>query len=649
MADEKKQREALQKLAKAAKSGNTKKIISAADKVLALLPDDADAVKCKVVALISSGKGKKAVECIKQSAHRDGLQYEHAYALFKAQRYKESYNIAATLGDSFPVRELLAQLHYRLEHFDKSITIYKDLIKQEKTMERQTNVTACYAAAVTQENSFNVPKAVLKRKVEGFENSYNKACIAIAQSKFGDAVDLIKEAADEFITMLKEDEPDIADEEIEQELAILRVQEGVARHRMGDETKAQTLYNTAIKSAPENVGIVAVASNNLIAINGDKDVFNSKHRIKALNIKGIEQNLSMKQLQSAAFNKCLLQLFSNDIAKCRETCAHLRTKYPESKTPDLIEAFSYLKERKVKNKAERLQAISNENSNNEVYALVLAQEYSTKGDFSRTLTSLLRSGTLAYEPSYVGYIIALCNRLGCPDKASSHIEQAIRFYKSSQQFAGSGEILRLLLQLQGDYKLQQEMYTDAVSIFKELVDGDPEDQEANAALIVAMAHVDIDAAEQLSASIPPLELEGDDVDVDELELAKKIRTQKAGIDIDRLTSTATKSSTVEKKKAKRKRPGKKPKVMKPGGPDPNRWLPKWQREANKKGSNKGDKNKRGKKGAPVGSGTQGSSDISEAEMKRLDAANRKPKPSSSSSASKKSNGKKSAGKRKKRK
>eukprot|EP00056_Hartaetosiga_gracilis_P019912 m.16583 g.16583 ORF g.16583 m.16583 type:complete len:656 (-) comp8025_c0_seq1:63-2030(-) len=651
---EKKQRDALVKLAKATKTSSTKKVLSAAEKVLALLPDDPDATKCKIIALITSGKYSKAIDCIQNSPHREHFQYEHAYSLFKMQKYAKSFAIAKTLGDSLPVRELIAQLHYRLENFDKAIKGMKSLIKEEKTMERQTNVTACYAAATANDSNHSVPSAVLRRSVNSFENTYNKACIAISQLRYNDALTLINKAVDEFTALLKEEEPDISEEEIEEELSILRVQEGVVQHRIGNFSAARNLYNKAIRFAPDNTGVVAVASNNLIAINGDKDVFNSKHRMKALTVKNIEKKLSQKQLQSAAFNKCLLLLFSNDVKKCRETCAILRTKFPDSKMPDLIDAYSYLRERKVKNKAERLQSIADANPQNEVYSLVLAQEYATKGDHQRTLKSLLKAGSLVYEPSYVGYIVALCNKIGNHNVSSKHIEKAIAYYKSAPEFAGSSEITHVLLQLHGMYKLEREDFDAAVDAFRLLVDGDPEDQEANAALIVALAHVDIDAAEELSASIPPLELEGEDINVDELEEARKIRAQKTGIDIDRLTATATTTTAdaTDKKKKRRKRPGKKPKVMKAGGPDPERWLPKWQRGANKKKSQSRGKDNRNKKGAVIGSGTQGASDISEAEMKRLDAASRGTK-TKSKSANKKAHPKKTKGKggkgRKKRK
>lgn len=51
--------------------------------------------------------------------------------------------------------------------------------------------------------------------------------------------------------------------------------------RQGREKEAQTVYNQVLRSKPTDIGLVAVASNNLIAINKDQNIFDSKKRIKA--------------------------------------------------------------------------------------------------------------------------------------------------------------------------------------------------------------------------------------------------------------------------------------------------------------------------------------------------------------------------------
>ena len=48
--------------------------------------------------------------------------------------------------------------------------------------------------------------------------------------------------------------------------------------------------------------------------------------------------------------------------------------------PSLIEAYTYLKERKVKNKADRLRQLCEEHPQDDILALVLAHEYARHGE-----------------------------------------------------------------------------------------------------------------------------------------------------------------------------------------------------------------------------------------------------------------------------
>ncbi|EGD76207.1 hypothetical protein PTSG_00912 [Salpingoeca rosetta] len=609
-------------LDKAVKSSNNKKIIAAADKVLQALPDDADAVKCKVIAQLRSNQYAEAIQTISNSEHAGALEYEHAYALFRKQDYVDCLRvIEGAEEDSFRMKELKAQALYRLERFDEAIELYHELLNEKPCMERRTNLVACYAGATFADPEKETPSEVMQAEDDAFEHTYNRSLVATAQHRIPTAATLVKQAQQQCVDMLKEDDPDITQEEIDQELALLKVQEGVILQQQGEEERAKRIYLDVIRFNQDSTTIVAVASNNIVAVNKDRDVFNSKHRMRATRAEGLDKKLWSTQKMIIAFNQCLLLLHSNAIAKCRDACADLRKQYPSSTVPSLIEAYTYLKERKVKNKAERLQALCDEHPNDEILALVLAHEYARHGDYPHALSALQRVSTLAFKPAYVGYAVALCRRLHRPDVATEQLDSAIAHWKK-QQAEGSEETLQSLLRLRGELLLQQRKYSAAVNAFQDLIDADPEDMRAVASLIVALAQVDIEKAEQVASSMPPLEMNEDEpLNVDELEQARKLRVAKTSrrAPLDKLAealasnTAAAPAPAAAKPKRRRKRKGKLPKNAEEGvEPDPNRWLPKWQRKGGK------GKKKNKKKGGAVKHGTQGAA--TEAEMAKLDAS-----------------------------
>jgi hypothetical protein len=85
-------------------------------------------------------------------------------------------------------------------------------------------------------------------------------------------------------------------------------------------------YNRVLKRKPVDALSVAIASNNLIAIRGGKDLFDSlKKSDKLLENKGLGQKLqfaegldhklSTRQKEAISFNRCLLLLHSNKLSQ----------------------------------------------------------------------------------------------------------------------------------------------------------------------------------------------------------------------------------------------------------------------------------------------------------------------------------------------
>merc|ERR1719284_877055 len=69
---------------------------------------------------------------------------------------------------------------------------------------------------------------------------------------------------------------------------------------------AQAIYNSVLKSKPSDIGLIAVASNNMLCLNKDQNIFDSKKRIKAATVEGLEHKLTSKHQSAIARNNTLL-------------------------------------------------------------------------------------------------------------------------------------------------------------------------------------------------------------------------------------------------------------------------------------------------------------------------------------------------------
>lgn len=96
----------------------------------------------------------------------------------------------------------------------------------------------------------------------------------------------------------------------------------------GRTEEAVESYNTLLKRKPADQPSIAVASNNLIAIRGARDLFDSLKKTDKLLEKrgtgqklqfaeGLEYRLAAKQKEAISFNRCLLLLHSSKLEQVR--------------------------------------------------------------------------------------------------------------------------------------------------------------------------------------------------------------------------------------------------------------------------------------------------------------------------------------------
>ena len=75
-----------------------------------------------------------------------------------------------------------------------------------------------------------------------------------------------------------------------------------------------TCFPKVLKSKPSDIGLVAVASNNLLCLNRDQNIFDSKKRLKAATVEGLELKLTSSQRRQIARNSALLAMFTAQVS-----------------------------------------------------------------------------------------------------------------------------------------------------------------------------------------------------------------------------------------------------------------------------------------------------------------------------------------------
>lgn len=138
-----------------------------------------------------------------------------------------------------------------------------------------------------------------------FELCYNSACAAIGKASYAEAEKKLRTSERMCRETLDEDD------DIEEEVAIIKVQLAYCLQQQGRIKEATAIYTDVLKHKSNDVALTAVASNNMVAINKSQNVFDSKKKIRAAMADACEHKLTTRQKRTIAMNNCLLTLFTN--------------------------------------------------------------------------------------------------------------------------------------------------------------------------------------------------------------------------------------------------------------------------------------------------------------------------------------------------
>nr|KAG5711405.1 hypothetical protein BaRGS_025832 [Batillaria attramentaria] len=406
------------------------KAIKLAGRILHHFPKEEKAFQCKVVSFMLQDKFEEALTAIgKDKEKAESVKFEKAYCEYRLNRTQDALaTLRSVTAPDVRTKELLAQVLYRLEEYEECYDLYKDLLKNTEDdfdVERQTNFAAV-VAALQMWHIKDVEDAGLEE--DSYEICYNNACYQIGRGNLDAAEEKLKKA-EEFLR----NDSDLTEEELEEELAIIRVQMGYLLQRKGRVEEASQLYNQVQKNRPSEPGLAAVLSNNIVTINKDQNVFDSKRKMKAATGDGLKNKLTAAQKQAIAVNQCLLHMYSNQGELCVKQADELLRKNPDLVSCVLISAAQYAKDKNVDKAVAMLQGYAEVNPDMWFsLQLMIAQIYLSQGKVYAACDALKSLGEFQYKPGVVSALVTLY--LSQEDKAaaSDTLINAVNWYKQNQ-------------------------------------------------------------------------------------------------------------------------------------------------------------------------------------------------------------------------
>ncbi|XP_071266754.1 signal recognition particle subunit SRP72 isoform X2 [Salvelinus alpinus] len=484
-----------------------------------------------------------------------------------------------------------------MERYDECKAVYTDLIRNsqdEYEEERKTNLSAVVAAMSTWEKASPDDLGLSETT---YELSYNAACTLIGRGQLTEALNKLQEA-EELCRVFFSEDSDITEEDVESELAVIHSQMAYIMQLQGRTEEALQLYNQVIKLKPSDVGLLAVTANNIITINKDQNVFDSKKKVKLTNADGVEYKLAKKQLQAIEFNKALLAMYTNQADQCRKLSSGLQSQNPGHPRPVLIQVAQLCREKQHSKAIELLQRFSDQHPDSASgIKLTMAQLYLTQGHVTKACDILRSIEDFKHKQGMISALVTMYSHEEDIDSAIDVFSQAIQYYQSEQP--GSSVHLALVREA-ANFKLKYGRKKEAISDLEQLWKQNTNDIHTLAQLISAYSLVDQDKAKSLSKHLPSPESMSFNVDVDELENshgANYVRKKAAKVTGENLPKEQGQGDVKKKKKKKKK--GKLPKNYdSTANPDPERWLPMRERTYYRG-------RKKGKKKDQVGKGTQG--------------------------------------------
>lgn len=509
-----------------------------------------------------------------------------------------------------------AQTLYKQELYSDCYDVYIDLIRNaadDFEEERTTNLTAALAG-LKLAKSADQPENEPSLSDKTFEQCFNNACVELGNANYEKAIKKLNKAGNICKQELENDE--VTEEEIASELNLVQAQIAYAYQAMGNHKQALEIYNQILKQKPTDATLLALVNNNIVSINQDQNIFDSRKKMKNAVADLGQTKLTKFQRRVVLMNHLLLLLNTNQNKAVQEELNEFKRQFPGDNQIDLllVHAALLFNEKQTASSVKLLEDAIGRGSHTveDKLQLVfcLAQLYLDQKDYRSSIRALKSLDELTYRLAVVSAIVALELVLKNNQNAIAFLKEAIDWLKTN---ASDKSALYVLYKEASNIMIANNSSESAISMLEELRKANPSDPKLIINLINAYSQVNMTKAKELAKELPQIEQLVSEVDIESLETSswsagvkyvKKtlVAAAAAGDSLNNKKATGKKDG---KAKAKRKRKIRLPKNYNPNvKPDPERWLPRWQRSTYKKKKNDRKFN--------VGKGTQGSTAVSAA-------------------------------------
>ncbi|XP_053657977.1 signal recognition particle subunit SRP72 [Anopheles marshallii] len=595
------------------------KALKAANKIIGLDATEWKAAKCKLVCLIQNGKFDEVLKFIERGTSIPDTTFEKSYSEYRLNRAEDAFRTiqsglpAGTGGGGVEqwaglapnLKELLAQILYRLERFDECFELYRNIIKNthdDYDDERRTNMSAVAANRCIVGGSVDKQQqlAAMNLPEDTYELTYNAACALAGRKEYGEAERKLRTSEKMCRDSLEED--GATEEDIIDEITIIKVQLAYCLQMQGRVKEASALYADALRHKTNDAALTAVVSNNLVVINRDQNVFDSKKKMKVATSEQAEQKLTTRQRKTIAFNNCLLAYFASP-AECGLLASRLANAHPDLEFQSLLIRVSQLaRDKKYREAVELLEGYAQRlprDRTTEVLQVrfAIVQLQLVAGNRKAAIDTLESLGEARYQPGVVSALVTLHLGLDNKQAASEILKSAVDWYKRQKSATISDGDLSDMWRQAASFHLRGGEPETAAKSLEELLRTHPDDMKLLAQLVIAYAQFDPKRAQQASKRLPALETLTTVSEIDALEatnwmmIAKAVRRKQnlpgggrtTGDQSPGAGTPSAEQQAAARKQKRKKRKGKLPKNYIIGVlPDPERWLPRYERTGYRK-------------------------------------------------------------------
>ena len=588
------------KLSQAVEQGLHKRALKCADDVLKISPGDADAIRCRVTALIELQRFADCAATIEKDVADDALRkdlaFERAYALYKCGKVDESLRILQTETsqderESTRAMQLEAQLMYRAGRHDEAATIYEALFRDRADdVGESPNTAVNLAAALVAAGRGSDLAAALKRlkmsPKDSFELAFNFACALLETGNLADAADYLTLAKNQGAETLMDE--DLDEEAIADELVPIDAQRARVAEMLGRKEEAAEGYRAAMAIKSTDAATQAIAANNLAALVGPRGEggANAMRQVQRFCDKDGKLNdalvgkLTEAQRRVLVINRAKALLHSNHLDRCRDALVTLR-KLPGAegaREAAMLDAALFMRERKPEKAVKSLTDLIASGANGDVGAvrdarLALAQIHASAGDYAAAIEALRSVKELEGTAAGAATLVALHELAGDASGADAVLDGSGA--AGAVGAAGAEVALRA-----AERKLTRGAHGEAKAIFESVMDDAAADDDDKLAARAGVALAKALGGDVVGAAAAA----GGATDADSLEETLPASVLARAAELERRMrgkrgKRGEDGDGAHKPKTRKKR---KKKVIYPKGfdpsnpgpaPDPERWLP----------------------------------------------------------------------------